>query len=149
MRGRKAFYGRRHLVQLVAVKRLQSRGMSLAEVQQALAGIDDRALAELASLPADFWDRAAARADRTVEAPAAPTSRRGAFWASEPRVAGFEGAPAPRVALHLPVMDGVQLVLEGIDPARWTSETTARLKGPLEALAQALRDLQLTSTDGK
>ena len=59
MRGRKAYYGRRHLVQLVAVKRLQSRGLSLAQVQQALAGIDDLALAELASLPADFWDRAA------------------------------------------------------------------------------------------
>ena len=34
MRGRTAFYGRRHLLQLVAIKKLQARGRSLAEIQQ-------------------------------------------------------------------------------------------------------------------
>jgi DNA-binding transcriptional MerR regulator len=158
MRGRKAYYGRRHLVQLVAVKRLQSRGLSLAQVQQALAGIDDLALAELASLPADFWDRAATQWDQDIEAHPAPTGQRSSFWAAEPKVAPHQNVqnvesdgepaadseelPVPRLALHLPVLDGVQLVLEGIDPARWTTEAIARLKGPLQALAQTLRDLQ-------
>jgi hypothetical protein len=45
--------------------------------------------------------------------------------------------------LHLPVIEGVQLVLEGIDPARWNPEAIARLKGPLEGLARVLRDLDL------
>src|SRR3954469_13016830 len=50
MRGRTAFYGRRHLLQLVAIKKLQMRGRSLAEVQRTLAGQTDKALAEVAGL---------------------------------------------------------------------------------------------------
>ena len=147
MRGRKAFYGRRHLVQLVAIKRLQSRGLSLAQVQQALAGLDDRALAELASLPADFWQRAAALCEQSPArlpqcrqrsaTPFGPPSQQ--YRRRNPA----EETPAPRLALHLPVIEGVELVLEGIDPARWTPEAIARLKGPLEGLAQTLRDLHL------
>jgi DNA-binding transcriptional MerR regulator len=36
--GRRAIYGRRHLLQMVCIKLLQARGLSLAQVQQALAG---------------------------------------------------------------------------------------------------------------
>ena len=41
-RGRVARYGRRHLLQLVAVKRRQAEGKSLAEIQVELAGVDRR-----------------------------------------------------------------------------------------------------------
>src|SRR5580765_6596611 len=41
MRGRTALYGRRHLLQLVAIKRLQANGLSLHEVQQRLLGQSD------------------------------------------------------------------------------------------------------------
>src|SRR5439155_7820073 len=51
MRGRTAYYGPRHLLQLAAIKRLQARGLSLAEVQRRLLGLPDPALAELARLP--------------------------------------------------------------------------------------------------
>ncbi|MEU4516991.1 MerR family transcriptional regulator, partial [Nonomuraea wenchangensis] len=51
-RGRVARYGRRHLLQLVAVKRLQAAGRSIADIQAALAGATDRTLEETASLPA-------------------------------------------------------------------------------------------------
>src|SRR5215467_11186889 len=51
MRGRTAYYGLRHLMQLAAIKRLQARGLSLAEVQQELLGLSDSALASLARLP--------------------------------------------------------------------------------------------------
>jgi hypothetical protein len=50
MQGRTAFYGRRHLLQLVAIKKLQARGRSLAEVQQALTGLTDTALARVAEI---------------------------------------------------------------------------------------------------
>jgi DNA-binding transcriptional MerR regulator len=43
-RGRVAQYGRRHLLQLVAVKRLQAAGHSIAQIQTALAGATDRML---------------------------------------------------------------------------------------------------------
>ena len=50
MRGRTALYGTRHLVQLVAIKKLQAQGQSLAEVQQALVGQPTGAIARLAGL---------------------------------------------------------------------------------------------------
>jgi DNA-binding transcriptional MerR regulator len=49
-RGRIAQYGRRHLLQLVAVKRLQAAGHSIAQIQTALAGATDRMLETAAGL---------------------------------------------------------------------------------------------------
>jgi DNA-binding transcriptional MerR regulator len=73
-RGRVARYGRRHLLQLVAVKRRQAEGRSLAEIQAELAGATDEALAAVARIPdtqpapdvlpaapARFWTRSAAQ----------------------------------------------------------------------------------------
>src|SRR5262245_30045664 len=48
MRGRTALYGRRHLLQLVAIKRLQAMGSSLHEVQQRLLALSDPELEEIA-----------------------------------------------------------------------------------------------------
>ncbi|HEV8423932.1 MAG TPA: MerR family transcriptional regulator, partial [Actinomycetes bacterium] len=50
-RGRTAMYGPRHLLQLVAVKRLQARGLPLVAIQQELAGATDSQLARVARLP--------------------------------------------------------------------------------------------------
>lgn len=50
MRGRTALYGPRHLLQLAAVKKLQSAGSTLAEIQKLLLGATDGRLAELAEL---------------------------------------------------------------------------------------------------
>jgi DNA-binding transcriptional MerR regulator len=47
-RGRTALYGPRHALQLAAIKQLQARGLTLAEVQQRLLGISDEDLAVLA-----------------------------------------------------------------------------------------------------
>ncbi len=71
-RGRTALYGRRHLLQIVAVKKLQAAGHSLAEIQSLMLGAADSKLAELAGVggsPArgnGFWR------DRPVAAPAVP-----------------------------------------------------------------------------
>ena len=43
-RGRIAQYGRRHLLQLVAIKRLQAAGRSIAEIQTVLTGATDTTL---------------------------------------------------------------------------------------------------------
>src|SRR6187401_637520 len=55
MRGRTAYYGRQHVMQLVCIKRLQVAGMSLEQVQEKLAGATTRKLTDLAALPAGFW----------------------------------------------------------------------------------------------
>ena len=49
MRGRTA-HGRRHVLQLVAIKKLQARGMSLAQIQQTLLGQTDTAIAKMAGM---------------------------------------------------------------------------------------------------
>lgn len=45
--GRVARYGVRHLLQLVAIRALQAQGLTLAQIQQACAGISDAELREL------------------------------------------------------------------------------------------------------
>jgi DNA-binding transcriptional MerR regulator len=50
-RGRTALYGRRHLLQLVALKRRQAEGRTLAEIQAELTGASDEALAGVARVP--------------------------------------------------------------------------------------------------
>ena len=52
-RGRTAYYGQRHLLQIVAVKKLQAAGRSLAEIQALLLGATDTRLVELAGLSVD------------------------------------------------------------------------------------------------
>lgn len=47
MRGRTAFYGRRHLLQIVAIKKLQALGRSLAEIQRETAGQTDAHLSRI------------------------------------------------------------------------------------------------------
>ncbi|WP_279340521.1 MerR family transcriptional regulator [Sphaerisporangium perillae] len=49
-RGRVALYGRRHLLQLVAIKRRQADGRSIADIQAELAGATDTTLEQIAGL---------------------------------------------------------------------------------------------------
>ncbi|MBE7453503.1 MAG: MerR family transcriptional regulator, partial [Kofleriaceae bacterium] len=69
LRGRTALYGRRHLAQLVAIKRLQAEGHTLAEIQLGLPAIDDATLSGLSGVPLVPAPRAAARRE---------------FWRAEP-----------------------------------------------------------------
>lgn len=69
-RGRLALYDRSHLRQVVAIKRLQAEGLTLAEVQLRLAGLDAVGLHALAALPGD--------AAPLPPPPVAPTAR--SFW---------------------------------------------------------------------
>jgi DNA-binding transcriptional MerR regulator len=83
MRGRTALYGQRHLMQLVAIKRLQERGLSLAEVQARLLGATNAALARLARLP--DHEALPNSASPVSEEAGAPAPRR--FWADTPEAA--------------------------------------------------------------
>src|SRR5271157_4763365 len=53
MRGRTALYGRRHLLQLVAIKKLQASGLSLSQIQEWMAAATDLLLERLAGLRAE------------------------------------------------------------------------------------------------
>ncbi|MBN6057047.1 MerR family transcriptional regulator [Nonomuraea sp. RK-328] len=124
-RGRIARYGRRHLLQLVAVKRLQAAGLSIADIQVALAGATDAMLegAAHAQTPGEAAQPSAldgapgvplggageSALGRTPEAPlgrsgeaapgGAPEGGEARFWARPPRVRAPSPAsprPAPR-----------------------------------------------------
>jgi DNA-binding transcriptional MerR regulator len=88
-RGRTALYGPRHLLQLVAVKRLQARGLPLVSIQQELAGATDTQLARVARLPEGVAagpvpGPAAARAAFVAPRPARSKARRTTFWRAQP-----------------------------------------------------------------
>jgi DNA-binding transcriptional MerR regulator len=85
-RGRTALYGPRHLLQLVAVKRRQAEGRSLAEIQAELTGATDARLRHLAGVPDELL-RPGTDAEPGTDA-AAPRTR---FWAERPVAA----EPAP------------------------------------------------------
>src|SRR5690242_8198543 len=126
MRGRTALYSRRHLLQLVAIKRLQAKGLSLVEIQARLAGQTDAALRELAQLPADRQQTAeSAASDRQQTVEPAEDRRGGAFWGASPAaVPEGETAPNPSDELQknrgrdvlpligVPLDEGVILMLE-------------------------------------
>ena len=69
MRGRTALYSRRHLAQVVAIKRMQAAGHSLADIQAMWSTLDDTTLGRMSGLPVatgkakaarkDFWKREA------------------------------------------------------------------------------------------
>ncbi len=80
MRGRTALYGRRHLLQLVAIKRLQARGLSLAELQQQLVGLTDPALARLAHMPSGVGTASGQGGPAHDES----NGRQGNFWKARP-----------------------------------------------------------------
>ncbi|MER7276021.1 MerR family transcriptional regulator [Dactylosporangium sp. NPDC000244] len=71
MRGRTAWYGPRHLAQLVAIKRRQSQGFKIAEIQ-----------AELAEVPDEVLQRIAELTDTTTNAKSTAAPRR--FWVQRP-----------------------------------------------------------------
>lgn len=95
MRGRTALYGRRHLLQIVAIKKLQAAGRPLAEVQQALAGRTDAELTRIAGQGASEESpgtrRSAARSERAFwRRPAADASTFDLAGEDRP-----DSAPAP------------------------------------------------------
>lgn len=121
MRGRTALYRRRHLLQLVAIKRLQAKGLSLAEIQVQVEGQTDAVLSKLAQLP--VHDRQKEETDgidpsRTEQE--AGDRRNKSFWGASP-------APVPETVPKndgpdvLPLIgvrldEGVTLLLESTRP---------------------------------
>jgi DNA-binding transcriptional MerR regulator len=98
-RGRTALYGPRHLLQLVAVKRLQARGLPLVAIQQELAGATDAQLARVARLPAATTPEphpgplpVAPRPAAVAARAAVGMKRRTGFWREQP--AAFAAAAA-------------------------------------------------------
>lgn len=93
--GRLARYGPRHLLQLVALKRRQAQGRTLAQIQAELAGATDDKLRGIARIPDDVMLLPApVRARPATPADQPDSARAGAPAGSAPGSAA-EAAPAP------------------------------------------------------
>ena len=145
MRGRTALYGRRHLLQLVAVKRLQADGRTIAEAQEALLGIDESTLDAIARLPelAAEPQPLAPTPPATIPlapSPLAPVAAPARFWAARP------AAPAPSVAAipSLRLANGVTLVLDGA-PRQLDQADLAAIAAAATALLDVLHDRGLAA----
>lgn len=120
MRGRTALYGPRHVAQVVAIKRLQSQGRSLSEIQTLWPTLDDRTLARMSGVAVPGQAARAARPSRPgfwKQAPAEPPANApepDAARAAVAAAAAADAAPsvelrielAPDVVLSLTVSDG-------------------------------------------
>lgn len=97
-RGRTAYYGPAHLNELVAIKRLQALGLSLAEVQSKLVGADDIRVAAIAHVPPPWLDltvTAFTVTDTVSE------DEREDWWAAEGEDAPISALPTtPRIAVE-------------------------------------------------
>lgn len=104
--GRAAHYGRRHLLQIVAIKRRQAQGKSLAHIQAELVGASDEQLAAIALVPPGAPEEAAPSAMTAAR----PARSRGHFWREGPAVAASPAPAAlPRVDTVHPAAHGLQL----------------------------------------
>ena len=88
MRGRQALYGSRHLLQALAIKRLQADGLGLAAIQRRLAGLPDDELQRVA-YPDGATSTAALGGDAARPLPLS----RAAFWTQPPAAAGGRRDP--------------------------------------------------------
>jgi DNA-binding transcriptional MerR regulator len=127
MRGRTALYERRHLLQLVALKRLQSQGRTLADIQAELAGATDQQLSAIARVPGELLD--------SGDAPVRTEAVRPRFWA-EPVATPAPQAPAEAVALNgVALGGGAVLLVPGTPTAADTADIAAAARPLLDLLA--------------
>jgi DNA-binding transcriptional MerR regulator len=127
MRGRTALYSRRHLLQLVAIKRRQAQGHTLAQIQAELAGATDESLQPIAALTADT-----------------PQPARDRFWTDRPQATPDPAAVEFVTAFRL--ADGVTVVLDQATHATPDPARLAAAAAPL--LAELVRQRLLPRPSG-
>src|SRR6202035_4950710 len=110
-RGRTALYGLRHLMQLVAIKRLQTHGLSLAEIQSRLFALGDEALEQVAQLPPDFD---VGEPETGHEPSGEKTERPSAFWTAAPAPVEVPDQPASGRQIQIPLAPGFSLLVAAL-----------------------------------
>lgn len=124
--GRTAYYSHKHLMQLVAIKRMQAQGLTLSDIQARMLGVHGAELARLANMEPRTEQRR----------PGAGT--RSTFWKTRPAPPGTgsrkPGDPQPAEVMHgVRLHAAVSLLLD--KPSR------ALLPGDVEAIEAAAEPL--------
>lgn len=143
LRGRTGYYGPRHLMQLVAIKRLQSEGLTLSEVQTRLLGLTDETLADIAKVPPQLLREEASES----LSPNSSSRRQTAFWKQAPLI---KETPSQVETASLPVRhwqsvelaEGVHLLIETQEPL--SAEVVQELQHSAQPLLRTLRRSRIT-----
>jgi DNA-binding transcriptional MerR regulator len=147
--GRTAIYGRRHLMQLVAIKRLQAKGQALSAIQERLHGVSEKELESIAHL-SDLSEPAG----ETIPAKTAEEQggrRESAFWAARGARESAPKAVAKVIEEEVGAMrldDDVLLVLEGLT-RKLDADDRHALKVAAEPLLHLLKARRLMGGDTK
>ena len=142
MQGRSAIYHTRHLLQIVAVKRLQAQGFSLAEIQAKLAGVTDEMLRRFAEVPDELMTAEPAQ----VAPPSADTGRRSRFWAEPPRAEpSSAGADTVTALAAVSLPGGAMLLL----PSRPGNGDILAIRSAAAPLLELLAERGLLSLDDR
>lgn len=169
MRGRTALYGPRHVAQVIAIKRLQTMGRSLAEIQQLWPTLDDPTLARMSGVTvggparpparAEFWKRASLPAPGAASVADAPGTRgpmRGPSAAGvvEPSRPAMQGTvtvrpDAPPVELRIELAPQIVLSLAVVDDRVAVSPADVRaIRAAAAPLLAELASRRLASHPG-
>ncbi|GAA2405789.1 hypothetical protein GCM10010191_12100 [Actinomadura vinacea] len=140
-RGRTALYGTRHLLQVVAVKRRQAAGRSIAEIQIELAGATDGHLREIAQIPSADQDGLSPEPvpERGREDRARPR-----FWTTPPATPNGPVAPASSgtsasLVQGIRLAPGLTLVLDALAQPALNGEDLAAIETAARPLLDELR----------
>jgi DNA-binding transcriptional MerR regulator len=126
-RGRTALYDERHVLQLLAIKRRQAQGRTLAEIQAELVGATDRTLRRIADVSEPI--EAVEAAEVSDQAVPAAGGRR--FWSEPPAPDGRAG-----VLTGVELGDGVVLMVPGEPSPSDVQNIRAAATPLLDLLAQ-------------
>jgi hypothetical protein len=152
MQGRTALYGTRQLLQVVAVKRRQAQGHSLADIQAELAGATDETLRRVAAIPDEVI---VAESGGPQEQPApVRAGRRARFWADPPAaaepLANSGGDTVTRLAA-VPLPGGALLMLPvgSDDSGRPDEDDIHAIHAAARPLLELLAERGLLSPDDR
>lgn len=118
-RGKSMYYGSRHLFQLLSIKKLQSQGLSLAEIQPKLLGASELEMTEFLEMP-EGWLEVVQEHQMAAPLPPLAEEREEDFWLHPSPLPGPESESLQRYRLA----DGVEVlipqsVLEGERGRAW------------------------------
>jgi len=105
-RGKSMYYGPRHLFQLLAIKKLQSQGLSLADIQPKLLGASDQEMTEFLEIP-EGWLEIVQEHQFSAPPPPLSEEREEDFWLQQMPLPGQEGESLQRFRLAA----GVEVML--------------------------------------
>ena len=155
MRGRTALYAPKHLAQVVAIKRMQSAGKSLSDIQALWPSLDDVTLARMSGvqLPVkrataarkDFWKRDAISTEPAPEPPTPAPSRRSIAPVAPPASIAPAVQPLAPVELRIELAPGTYLTVGVADGVSLTSADVRAVRAAAAPLVTELANRGLTA----